>query len=160
MGFPIGGPESLSVERPTRRCTVTQRIRDVMTADPTTLSEDATVADAAKRMRDDDIGDPLVVREGELTAVITDRDIAVRVVAEDRPPADTPLRDIASKDLARASPDASIADAVRIVRERALRRIPLVEERRPVGIVSIGDLAVERDTQSALADISASEPNQ
>jgi CBS domain-containing protein len=110
--------------------------------------------------RDDDIGDPLVVREGELTAVITDRDIAVRAVAEDRPPTDTPVRDIASKDLARVSPDASIADAVRMMRERALRRIPVVEEGRPVGIVSIGDLALERDTQSAMADISASEPNQ
>jgi CBS domain-containing protein len=136
------------------------KIRDVMTAAPTTLPEDATVADAARRMRDEDIGDVLVVREEELTAVVTDRDIAVRAVAEDRPPAETPLRDIASKDLATVSPDDTIADAVRIMRERALRRIPVVEGSRPVGIVSIGDLAVERDTDSALADISASEPNQ
>jgi CBS domain-containing protein len=137
-----------------------QKIRDVMTATPTTLSEDATVADAARRMRDEDIGDVLVVREKDLTAVVTDRDIAVRVVAEDRPPAETRLRDIASKDLATVSPDDTVADAVRIMRERALRRIPVVEGSRPVGIVSIGDLAVERDTDSALADISASEPNQ
>jgi CBS domain-containing protein len=137
-----------------------QKIRDVMTAAPTTLPEDATVADAARRMRDEDIGDVLVVREEELTAVVTDRDIAVRAVAEDRPPAETRLRDIASKDLATVSPDDTIADAVRIMRERALRRIPVVEGSRPVGIVSIGDLAVERDTNSALADISASEPNQ
>jgi CBS domain-containing protein len=139
---------------------VPQKIRDVMTAAPTTLPEDATVADAARRMRDEDIGDVLVVRDEELTAVVTDRDIAVRAVAEDRPPAETRLRDIASKDLATVSPDDSIADAVRIMRERALRRIPVVEGSRPVGIVSIGDLAVERDTDSALADISASEPNQ
>jgi CBS domain-containing protein len=131
-----------------------------MTAAPTALPEDATVADAARRMRDEDIGDVLVVREEELTAVVTDRDIAVRAVAEDRPPAETRLRDIASKDLATVSPDDTIADAVRIMRERALRRIPVVEGSRPVGIVSIGDLAVERDTDSALADISASEPNQ
>jgi CBS domain-containing protein len=139
---------------------VLQKIRDVMTAAPTTLPEDATVADAARRMRDEDIGDVLVVREEELTAVVTDRDIAVRAVAEDRPPAETRLRDIASKDMATVSPDDTIADAVRIMRERALRRIPVVEGSRPVGIVSIGDLAVERDTDSALADISASEPNQ
>jgi CBS domain-containing protein len=137
-----------------------QRIRDVMTTDPTTLPEDATVTDAARSMRDEDIGDVLVVRGGELSAILTDRDIAVRVVAEDRPPADTRLGEISSKEIATLSPDDSIADAVRIMRERALRRIPVVEHGRPVGIVSIGDLAVERDTDSALADISASEPNE
>jgi CBS domain-containing protein len=113
-----------------------------------------------QKIRDEDIGDVLVVREGELTAVVTDRDIAVRVVAEDLPPEETPVRDIASTDLAALSPDDTIADAVRIMRARALRRIPVVEGSRPIGIVSIGDLAVERDTDSALADISASEPNE
>ncbi len=137
-----------------------QRIRDVMTADPTTLPEDATAADAARKMRDEDIGDVLVVREGELTAIVTDRDIALRVVAEDRSPAETHLSEISSKDLATLSPDDAVADAVRIMREKALRRIPVVEGGRPVGVVSIGDLAVERDTDSALADISASEPNE
>jgi CBS domain-containing protein len=139
---------------------MTQRIRDVMTADPTTLPEDASVADAARKMRDEDIGDVLVVREEKLTAMVTDRDIAVRVVAEDRLPAETLLAEIASADLATVSPDDSVADAVRILREKALRRVPVVEGGRPVGVISIGDLAVERDTDSALADISASEPNQ
>jgi CBS domain-containing protein len=137
-----------------------QRIRDVMTADPATLPEDATVADAARNMRDEDIGDVLVVKEGELTAIVTDRDIAVRVVAEDRPPAETRLGEIASKELATLSPEDAVTDAVRIMREKALRRVPVVEDGRPVGVVSIGDLAVERDTDSALADISASEPNE
>ena len=137
-----------------------QKVRDVMTANPTTLQEEATVADAAKRMRDEDIGDVLVVREGGLTSIVTDRDIAVRVVAEDRPPEETALRDIASKDLTTVSPDDSIDDAIRIMRDRALRRIPVVEGSRPVGIVAIGDLAVERDTDSTLADISGAEPNQ
>jgi CBS domain-containing protein len=137
-----------------------QRIRDVMTSDPTTLPEDATAADAARKMRDEDIGDVLVVREGELTAIVTDRDIAVRVVAQDRSPAETHLSEISSENLARLSPDDAVADAVRIMREEALRRIPVVEGGRPVGVVSIGDLAVKRDTDSALADISASEPNE
>lgn len=137
-----------------------QRIRDVMTADPTTLSEDATVADAARRMRDEDIGDVLVVREGELTAIVTDRDIAVRVVAEDRSPAETRVGEISSTELATLSPDDAVAHAVQIMREKALRRIPVVENGRPVGVVAIGDLALERDPDSALADISASEPNE
>jgi CBS domain-containing protein len=137
-----------------------QRIRDVMSVNPATLPEDASVADAARKMRDEDIGDVLVVREEELTAIVTDRDIAVRVVAENRLPAETSLREIASEDLATVSPDDSIADAVRIMRNKALRRVPVVEGGRPVGVVSIGDLALERDTNSALADISASEPNK
>ncbi len=137
-----------------------QRIRDVMTSDPTTLPQNATVADAARRMRDEDIGDVLVVRDGELSAIVTDRDIAVRVVAEDRDPSETRLDEVTSKDMATLSPDDTIADAVRIMRSRALRRVPVVEDGRPVGIVSIGDLAVELDSQSALADISASPPNQ
>jgi CBS domain-containing protein len=137
-----------------------QRIRDVMTANPTTLPENATAADAARQMRDEDIGDVLVVREGKLSAIVTDRDIAVRVVAEDIPPAEARLSEISSKEVATLSPDSAVADAVRIMREKALRRIPVVEEDRPVGVVSIGDLAVERDTDSALADISASEPNE
>jgi CBS domain-containing protein len=138
-----------------------QRIRDVMTSDPTTLPQNATVADAARRMRDEDIGDVLVVRDGELSAIVTDRDIAVRVVAEDRDPSETRLDEVTSKEeMATLSPDDTIADAVRIMRSRALRRVPVVEDGRPVGIVSIGDLAVERDTDSALADISAAEPNE
>jgi CBS domain-containing protein len=67
---------------------------------------------------------------------------------------------MASEDLATVLPEGSIADAVRLMREKALRRIPVVEGARPIGVVSIGDLAVERDTDSALADISASEPNE
>jgi CBS domain-containing protein len=137
-----------------------QRIRDVMTTDPTTLPQNATVADAARKMRDEDIGDVLVVREGELSAILTDRDIAVRVVAEDRIPSETRLDEVTSKDMATLSPDDTVADAVRIMRSRAVRRVPVVEDGRPVGIVSIGDLAVERDTDSALADISAAEPNE
>jgi CBS domain-containing protein len=137
-----------------------QLIRDVMTSDPTTFPEEATAVDAARSMRDDDIGDVLVVRDGELVAVVTDRDIAVRVVAEDRSPAETTLGEVASKELATVSPDDSIADAVRIMRELALRRIPVVEGKRPIGVVSIGDLAIERDSDSALADISAAKPNE
>jgi CBS domain-containing protein len=137
-----------------------QRIRDVMTSSPTTLPEDASVADAARKMRDEDIGDVLIQREGELTAIVTDRDIAVRVVAEDRLPAETPLREIASQELITVSPDDPVSDAVRLMRARAIRRVAVVEGQRPVGIVSIGDLAMERDADSALADISEAKPNE
>jgi CBS domain-containing protein len=137
-----------------------QSIREVMTSNPVALPADTPVAEAAKRMQSEDIGDVILLRDGEIAGVVTDRDIVVRVVAEDRSPTDTPLADIASKELVTLGPDDTVEDAVRIMRDRAIRRIPVVEEGKPVGIVSIGDLAIERDPRSALADISSTEPNE
>jgi signal-transduction protein with cAMP-binding, CBS, and nucleotidyltransferase domain len=139
---------------------MTHRIRDVMTRSPIAVGEDASVTQAARKMRDEDIGDVLIQRDGELTAILTDRDIAVRVVAEDRPPADTPVREVASKELLTVSPDDPVSEAVRLMRGKAIRRVAVVEGGRPVGIVSIGDLAMERDPDSALADISEAKANE
>jgi signal-transduction protein with cAMP-binding, CBS, and nucleotidyltransferase domain len=139
---------------------MTRRIRDVMTRSPIAVGEDASVTQAARKMRDEDIGDVLIQRDGELTAILTDRDIAVRVVAEDRPPADTPVREVASKELLTVSPDDPVSEAVRLMRGKAIRRVAVVEGGRPVGIVSIGDLAMERDPDSALADISEAKANE
>jgi CBS domain-containing protein len=137
-----------------------QRIQEIMTAAPTALPEETTLVEAARVMRDQDVGDVLVERDGELTSIVTDRDIVIRALAEDRSPADTALREVASKDLVTLTPKDPVDKAVKLMRERAIRRIPVVEDGRPVGIVSIGDLAVERDSRSALADISAAEPNE
>jgi CBS domain-containing protein len=111
-------------------------------------------------MRDEDIGAVLIQRDGELTAILIDRDIAIRVVAEDRPPADTPVREVASKELLTVSSDDPVSEAVRHMRGKAIRRVAVVEGGRPVGIVSIGDLAMERDPDSALADISEAKANE
>jgi CBS domain-containing protein len=83
----------------------------------------------------------------------------VRVLAEDRDPGSTRIGDICSADLVTLGPDDDVAEAVRLVRERAVRRIPVVEASQPVGVVSIGDLALERNEKSALADVSAAPPN-
>lgn len=139
---------------------MTHRIRDIMTRSPIAVGEDASVAQAARKMRDEDIGDVLIQRDGELTAILTDRDIAVRVVAEDRLPAETPVGEVASKELLTVSPDDPVSEAVRLMRGKAIRRVAVVEGGRPVGIVSIGDLTMERDPDSALADISEAKPNE
>jgi len=91
--------------------------------------------------------------------LLTDRDITVRVLAESRDPAETQIGEICSTDLVTLAPEDDLAEAVRLVRERAVRRIPVVEAGRPVGVVSIGDLALEQDEGSALADVSAAPPN-
>jgi CBS domain-containing protein len=135
-------------------------IRDVMTPNPQTLPESTIVREAAETMRANDIGDVIVVDDnGKLTGIVTDRDIVVRVVAEGRDPRATRLGDIASRELTALAPEDPIERAVELMRERAIRRLPVVEQGKPVGIVSIGDLALERDPDSALADISAAPPN-
>ena len=136
-----------------------QSIREVMTEKPEAVSCDTTVADAAKLMRDKDFGGVLCCEGDELKGFLTDRDIAVRVVAEGKDPTSTTVEDIATTDLKTLSPDDSVDDAIKLVREHNIRRVPIVEGAKPVGIVSIGDLALERDKDSALADLSAASPN-
>jgi CBS domain-containing protein len=136
-----------------------QSIRDVMTADPRTVRADATLEDAAREMGRDDIGAVLVEDGGSLTGILTDRDIVVRAIAEHRDPSSTKVADVATRDVATLSPDQTVEDAIKIVREQNVRRIPVVQDGRPAGIVSIGDLAIERDTGSALADISSEPAN-
>ncbi|CAN5857267.1 hypothetical protein BH23ACT12_BH23ACT12_20960 [soil metagenome] len=137
-----------------------QTIKDVMTPDPKVLSKNATVKEAAELMRDDNIGDVLVVNgHKKLFGIITDRDIAIRCGAEGADPDKVTLEEIATKDVTTVSPGATVDLAVTLMRTKAIRRIPVVEDGKPVGIVSLGDLAIEKDPTSALADISAAPPD-
>ena len=134
-------------------------IKDAMTTKPASLPASATVADAAKQMRELDIGDVLVEQEGRLAGIVTDRDIVVRAIAEGRD-VTSKLGDIVSSEVVCITPAESADDAIRLMRERALRRVPVVENGRPVGIVSLGDLAEERDPRSVLGEISSAPPNR
>jgi CBS domain-containing protein len=136
------------------------KVAGVMTPRPLTISPDTPVVEAAKAMRDADIGDILVVKGYELIGIVTDRDITVRVVASGRDPMTTTVGEISSGKITAVSPEDDLDHAVELMRENALRRLPVVDNGQPVGVVSIGDLAVERDSQSALADISAAPPNK
>ncbi len=135
------------------------KIHEVMTRDPLTLAGTETLAGAAKQMRDADLGVVVVTDNGTIQGLVTDRDIVVRGIAEDLDPFSTSLATVCTHDLVTVGPDDSIDSAVRLMREHSVRRLPVVENGATVGIVSIGDLAVERDSDSALAEISASEPN-
>ena len=118
------------------------------------------MTDVARIMRDEDIGAVLVTDEDRLRGLVSDRDLVVRVFAEGEDPGRTTVARACSEDLVTVGPDDELDVAVRVMREHAVRRVPVVEEGRPVGIVSLGDLAVERDPGSALGDISAAGPNQ
>ena len=134
-------------------------VEEIMTRDPRTVETGDSLVDAAREMRDGDVGDVLLVENGRLAGLVTDRDIVVRAVADGRDPADTRVGEIATRDVIALTPDQTVDDAIRIVREQNVRRIPVVQDGRPVGIVSIGDLAIERDPDSALADISSEPAN-
>jgi CBS domain-containing protein len=139
---------------------MTQKVSDIMTAAPVTIRPSQSVSDAARAMRDNGIGAVLVAGNGELLGIASDRDIVVRAVADGKDPARTPVAEICSADLVTATPSEDADQAVRRMREHGVRRIPVVEDgNRPVGILSIGDMAIERDEGSALADISAQKTN-
>lgn len=141
---------------------MSQQLRDVMTSTPLVLPRTASVLDAAEAMADADIGPVLVLDEDDrLYGLLTDRDIVVRAVVPRRRLESTALGDICTVDVVTLSPSATAADAVRLMGEHAVRRIPVVDGGRAVGIVSLADLALQADPElarelpSALAGISA-----
>jgi CBS domain-containing protein len=136
------------------------RVNEVMTQPPTAVAIDATLRAAARTMRDLDIGDVVVVEDGRPVGIVTDRDIVVRGLALGLDAETTGIGDICSRDLATLSPKDSVDDAERLMREKSLRRVPVVEKGTLMGVVSIGDLARVRDPDSALAEISAAPPNR
>jgi CBS domain-containing protein len=137
-----------------------QRIREVMTPDPRTVPATASVMDAARTMRENDVGGVIVLAHDRLYGILTDRDIVVRALAPGRDPAATRVADICSRELLTISPTRSVEDAARLMREMSIRRLPVMEKGgQVVGIVSLGDLAARQDRRSALAEISVAPPN-
>lgn len=139
----------------------TKTVADVMTADPVTLIESETILNAAKAMREFDIGDVIVLDDtsARVKGIVTDRDVVVRALAEEMDPGRTTLASIVSDELVCVAPTDSLDKAARFMRDRAVRRLPVIEDDQAVGVVSMGDLALELDRRSALAEISAAPPN-
>ena len=136
-----------------------QTVLEVMTPDPVVLAPDDTATEAARVMRERNIGDVIVMDHDQLWGIVTDRDIVVRALADGRDANTVQLVEICSRHLTGIEPSATTDDAIRAMREQALRRLPVIENGCPIGVVSIGDIAIERDPGSALADVSAAPPN-
>jgi CBS domain-containing protein len=134
-------------------------VEEIMTRDPQSVNADDPIVDAARIMRDRDIGDVIVLQDGQVAGIVTDRDIVVRGVAEGRDAESTSVSEVGTAGVETIEPDMSVDDALRMMREHDIRRLPVVQDGRPVGIISIGDLAVEREPDSTLADISAAAPD-
>lgn len=138
---------------------MTSTLEDVMSTDLVTCPATTTIEDAARLMRDHNIGDVLVTGDdGQLTGIVTDRDLVVRCLADGAAP-DSPIAQACSSDLASVAAGSSVDDAAQLMRDRSLRRLPVVDQGRAVGIVTLGDLAIGQDPNSALGEISAAAPN-
>jgi len=137
-----------------------QKIKDVMTKLVFTVNEDASIREIARLMRDQKIGDVLVTdAAGKLYGIITDRDLVVRAVAEGNDLDQLRAKDICTDHIVTLAPTAEIGEAIKLMTEKAIRRLPVVENDVPIGIVTIGDLAAQRDPKSALGEISRAAPN-
>ena len=121
-------------------------IRDVMTSNPSSVSSNQTVADAARLMKQEDVGITPVVDGDRLVGTVTDRDIVVRVVAEGKDPQSVTVRDVASTDLVTVDPQQDLSEALRLMAQHQVRRLPVVEEDgRLVGVVAQADVARQAD---------------
>jgi CBS domain-containing protein len=133
-------------------------VRDAMTQSPRTVTSGSTVAEAARVMRDEDAGIVPVVEGERLTGVVTDRDIAIQVVAADKDPQTTKVQTIASTDLVTVDPDQDLDEALRLMAKHQVRRLPVTEEDgRLVGILAQADVAKHADasrTGEVVEDIS------
>jgi CBS domain-containing protein len=119
-----------------------KEIREVMTSKVCSIDADKPIAYAAKMMRDEDVGLAPIVEGDRLVGTLTDRDIAVRVVAEGRDPQSTTVRDVASTDLVTVDPQQDLDEALRLMAQHQVRRLPVVEEDgRLVGVLAQADIA-------------------
>jgi CBS domain-containing protein len=134
-------------------------VRQVMTAGVVAVRPDSSLVEAAQLMRTHDIGDVVVADGQSVVGVLTDRDIVVRTVAEGIDPMTVSVGSVCTSPPVLVAPDDSVADAVALMRRHAVRRLPVVDDGMPVGMVSLGDVAEARDPHSALADISRADPD-
>ncbi|MDW5323555.1 CBS domain-containing protein [Plantactinospora sp. KLBMP9567] len=134
-------------------------VGEFMTTRLVTMDGGDTLTAAAQEMRDSAIGDVIVTNGDNVIGIVTDRDITVRGVAEELNPSSATLSQILTQDVVTVTQYDDAVAAADLMRTYGVRRLPVVEDGRLIGLVSLGDLAVEREPQSVLADISADEPN-
>jgi CBS domain-containing protein len=127
---------------------------------PVSVEPQVSVANVARLMRDQNIGAVLVTEKDHPRGLVSDQDLVVRALAQGADPEQTTVADACSEDVFTIGPDDDLDRAVEIMREHSVRRLSVVEGDHPVGIVSLGDLAIERDPRSTLGDISAAQPDE
>jgi len=139
------------------------KVKDIMTPNPECIRPDATLQEAARRMRDLDVGPlPVCGDDDRLAGMITDRDITVRAVAEGKDPKTTTVREAMTGDIVHVYEDQDVADAAQVMEQKQIRRLVVLNhDHRLVGIVSLGDLAVESGDRTKAGEVlqEVSEPS-
>ena len=138
-----------------------REVRQVMTAAPDTVRPQDSLRDAARLMKANHIGDVLVQDDdGRLAGILTDRDMAIRATAKGSDPKTTVIAGVFTQDIATVAPTDTVQSAIELMRARDVRRLPVVESGKAIGIVSLGDISIETSPDSVLADISAASPDR
>jgi CBS domain-containing protein len=136
---------------------MSKSVRDAMTENPRSIAASATVVEAARLMREQHIGSLPITDDEKLVGMITDRDITTRVVAEAADPNTTSVEDVYSRDLISVEPDQALDEALQLMARHQVRRLPVVENDRLVGIVAQADIALaanEKETGQLVEAIS------
>lgn len=134
------------------------QVKDIMTKDISFVSSQSTVVEAAKLMKDENIGSVPVVDNNMLVGILTDRDIVTREIASGKNPVNQKISDVMSTGVATVASSTDIHDAAKVMADKQIRRLPVVDSGKLVGMLSIGDLAIrdnfEDEAGEALSDIS------
>lgn len=125
------------------------KIREIMTTDIKKATPDNTLADIATMMRDEDVGALPVVQGGELRGIVTDRDIVVRAIADGKEPSTTTVQEVLSEELESVEPDDDVEEAADLMASHQIRRLPVVQSGKLIGMVSLGDIAVKHEESTA-----------
>jgi len=115
-------------------------VSEIMTSTPVTITAEATAAGAASLMREKNIGSLVVFEEGRPTGIVTERDLVTKVAASDLQPSRVRVRDIMTSPLVAVAPHAEVADAARLMSQRKIRRLPVIQEGRLVGMITENDI--------------------
>ncbi len=133
-------------------------VSDLMSKNVAAVSPDTSLEEVARMMKEMNIGSVPVCESGRVVGIVTDRDIIIRELANGKNPVSVKVKDVMSSGISTASPDMDIHDAAKLMSDKQIRRLPVVENERLVGMIAIGDMAVrsklEDDAGEALSDIS------
>jgi CBS domain-containing protein len=143
-----------------RRGDTMKSVRDAMTENPRSIGASATVVEAARLMREEHIGSLPITDDEQLVGMITDRDITLRVVAEAADPTSTSVGDVYSRDLISVEPDHDLEEALQLMARHQVRRLPVVENGRLVGIVAQADIALRENEKTGQLLEAISEPSE
>jgi CBS domain-containing protein len=134
-------------------------VREVMTRNPVTTDVNSTVSAAARQMRDAFISDVIVTEGDRVRGIVTERDIMVRAVAEEADPRAMTVAEVLTRDLVTLAPDDDIKAAEGLMRVHAVKHLPVLDGDHLVGIVALGDIAVEEQPESVFAELAVEDPN-